>query len=102
MSKSYLSDYALMAKLVDIFPRVAKWQKKLSDEKSQMAEMRAETFYLTSGGNTMILASQIMKVVASNYNNLFRPVIMTLKEINLGELSLDMMTYCIVRTFADK
>ena len=82
-------------------PRAIKWTKHLSDEDSRIKMMQAETAMLTASGNTMILASQVMKVI-SNYNNLIRPLLLTLRSIDMSPLALDMFSYCIVRQLSDK
>lgn len=101
LSRGYLVNLALLDKLVDLVPRAIKWSKHLSDESDQIESMRGETDALTSGGNMLILASQVMKLV-SNYNNLIRPLMLALVRANLAPIAIDMTAYSIVRTLSDK
>ena len=63
--------------------------------------MRSETEALTTGGNMLILATQVLKL-ASNYNNLIKPQMIALSKANLSALAIDMTAYTIVRTLSDK
>lgn len=100
-SRSYQTVLPLLNILVDMAPRAIKWTKHLSDEASRIKMMQAETAVLTSSGNTMILASQVMKVISS-YNNLIRPLLLTLRSTDMSPLALDMFSYCVVRLLSDK
>ena len=52
-----------------------------------------------NGGNTLILAQQILKV-CTNFNNLIEPTIQSIDKA-LKDLALDMMAFVIVRHLSE-
>jgi hypothetical protein len=79
LSKVYLSNINMLSKFVELCPRVVKWTKSLSIERQQIEMMKNETVLISNGGNTLIIANQIVKI-CSNYNNLFKPLILSMEK----------------------
>ncbi len=79
LSKVYLSNINMLSKFVELCPRVVKWTKSLSIERQQIEMMKNETILISNGGNTLIIANQIVKI-CSNYNNLFKPLILSMEK----------------------
>ena len=62
--------------------------------------MKNETIQISNGGNTLIVANQIVKI-CSNYNNLFKPLILSMEKQVFNSLALDMVSFSIIKNLSD-
>ena len=90
----------MLNKLVELVPRVIKWTKSLSIERQHIELMKNETIKISNGGNTLIIANQIIKI-CSNYNNLFKPLILSMEKQVFNSLALDMVSFSIIKNLSD-
>ena len=101
LCSGYLTSTTLLTKLVTLYPRAIKWTKSLSDDEDQIKKMSKEVSDIANGGNGLILATQLLKVCA-NYNNLTKPLILTMERGKFEDLTLDMISFSMLKTLVDK
>lgn len=100
LSVGYLTNYRLLSRFNDLYPKAIQWTKQLCDEQDQIQAEKHEAMKIGNGGNALILASQIVKV-CTNYNNLIDPTIQSIDKA-LKDLALDMMAFVIVRHLSER
>ena len=101
LSKGYLNNTILLKKFIDLQPKAVKWSKTLSDDKDQISMMQKEASMLGNSGNCLVISNQIIRM-ATNYDNLIKPLISTMDGNSFKDLALDMLSFSILRNLIEK
>lgn len=100
LCRGYLINSTMLAKFIDLHPRVVKWSKFLSDEQETIEANRQTAISLANNGNSLIMAHTIIRMI-TNCENLISPLLKTMNK-SFSDLSLDMIAFSILRNLTEK
>ena len=101
MTRSYLTNGLQIERMIELQQQVTRWSSRVSSDSKRLKILRKDSQKFANSGNGLIVASKVIRECA-NYENLHQPFISTMEEGSFHELTLDMLSFGILKQLTDK
>jgi len=101
LSSGYLSNFCMLSKFIDLYPKGQKWFKSLSTDASSFAANKRSIQQLANSGNMLVLSDTMLFTIC-NFQDLINPLIIMMEKGSFQDLTLDMTAFSLLRNLTEK